>query len=152
MDPASGDRHALCLRRFFLVDFCLLGDFRYQGNFGRRFFGVFHDVISILGLQILGRQPSTSDALRVYLSKHTRERLGVKVAILGLLALAARAGYAVHPGDDNLLSQLIFAWAFQHQLAQAYGVALIYCYKRKYYMNKAEKNVMFGMVYARLLT
>lgn len=102
--------------------------------------------ISILGLQLMGDAHQPATLFRVYGSKTTRDSLGVKVAIIGVLAVAVGLCAFFVTSTTTLLLKIILAWGIQHQLAQSYGIALVYCYKRKYYLNKNEKNVMFWMV------
>jgi hypothetical protein len=102
--------------------------------------------ISILGLQLLGDAHQPATLFRVYGSKTTRDSLGLKVTFVGVLAIAVGlCAFFVH-SSTTLLLKIILAWGIQHQLAQSYGLALVYCYKRKYYLNKNEKNIMFWMV------
>jgi hypothetical protein len=107
--------------------------------------------ISVLGLQLMGDAHQPATLFRVYGSKQTRDKLGVKVALIGVLAIAVGLCTFFVASTTTLFLKIILAWGIQHQLAQSYGIALVYCYKRKYYLNKLEKQSMFVMVQATII-
>lgn len=93
-----------------------------------------------------GHQPAT--LWRVYMSKRTREQCGLTVTIwLGVAIAALCAGIFVK-GFVEVFVKLVIWWQIQHVLAQSYGVALIYCYKRGYFMNELEKRTFYWMIHA----
>ena len=106
---------------------------------------------SIFGLYFFGNTHQPATLFRVYGSKVTRDSLGKPVTVLGAIALAIGACMLIVPSTAMFFLKITLAWGIQHQLAQSYGIALVYCYKRRYYLNKAEKNVMLGMTYATIL-
>src|SRR5262249_54104584 len=63
---------------------------------------------------------------------------GILLAALGLVALFNR-------DFTGLLVRLTLAWSIQHTMAQAYGVALIYCMKQKFVLSKREREVFYWM-------
>lgn len=83
--------------------------------------------------------------LRVYDIKSTRDTMGKKVAILGVICLTLGILAVTSPFWASLVGRLTFAYSFQHFYAQAYGIALIYCYKRKYILSHVEKR-MFSLL------
>jgi hypothetical protein len=107
--------------------------------------------INIVGLQLLGDSHSPATLWRVYFSKSTRQKLGLPVAIFGFFALSAGLCAVLVPSTTPFLFKLVMCWGFQHQLAQAYGVALIYCYKRKYFLNPIEKKIMLSMIQCTII-
>ncbi len=86
--------------------------------------------------------------MRVYDVKATRETMGAKIALLFLLALAIVAFSTISPLWASLIGRLTFAFSFQHFYAQAYGIALIYCYKRGYILNPSEKRTFSALIQA----
>ncbi|MFN8551548.1 MAG: hypothetical protein U0103_08680 [Candidatus Obscuribacterales bacterium] len=107
--------------------------------------------VSIIGLQLLGDAHQPATLFRVYGSKTTRDKLGVPVTLIGVFALAVGLCAFFVSSSTMLLLKIILAWGIQHQLAQSYGIALVYCYKRKYYLTKNEKQVMFLMVQSAIV-
>jgi hypothetical protein len=93
-----------------------------------------------------GHQPAT--LWRVYLSPRTRKSVGKLIALWGALSLVLMVPSMLVPGFVNIFIKLIIFWQVQHVLAQAYGVALIYCYKRKYFLSTFEKDTFYRMMNA----
>lgn len=88
-------------------------------------------------------QPAT--LWRVYLSPRTRKSIGGFVAFTALL-LAVCGIFGLYNRDfTGILVRLTLAWSVQHTLAQAYGVSLIYCMKRKYMLSKGERDIFYWM-------
>ncbi len=106
---------------------------------------------SIIGIQLMGDAHQPATLFRVYGSKTTRDTLGKPVALIGLVALAVGLCTFFVASTTTFFLKIILAWGIQHQLAQSYGIALVYCYKRKYYLNKVEKKIMFSMVQATIV-
>jgi hypothetical protein len=106
--------------------------------------------IGVIGLHLFsdGHQPAT--LWRVYLSKSTREVLWKPVTALAAAAVAVGAAIVAFPAFAVAGVKIIILASIQHQLMQSYGVALIYCYKRRYYMNKMERDIMYWMVQAAI--
>src|SRR5271170_5208766 len=95
--------------------------------------------ISLLLVNVLGQvffadahQPAT--LWRVYVSKRTRESVGTFVTVCGIIAFALGIAGLFSQSFTAGLVKVTLAWSIQHLLAQAFGVSLIYCYKRKYFM------------------
>jgi hypothetical protein len=86
--------------------------------------------------------------IRVYDIKATRDAMGVKVALLGLFCLGLGVVAVLSPFWASLVGRLTFAFSFQHFYAQAYGIALIYCYKRKYIFTLNEKRLFSALIQA----
>jgi hypothetical protein len=107
--------------------------------------------ISILGTHFFGDGHQIATMYRVYQSKQTRKILGLKVAIVGVIALMAGLSTLFIGSTTSFFLKLVLAWGIQHQLAQSYGIALVYCYKRKYYLNTLEKDLMNFMVHATMV-
>jgi hypothetical protein len=112
--------------------------------------------LSLLWLNIAGQfiissahQPAT--LWRVYLSKNTRDSIGSYVTVTGIL-LGICGVYALFNKDFiGILVRLTLAWSIQHTMAQAYGVALIYCMKRKFYLSKIERDIFFWLFQTGLI-
>jgi len=86
-------------------------------------------------------QPAT--LFRVYASARTRAKVGIPITVAAVIviALGAAALFSVPMAIIGL--RVTFTWAVQHVMAQVYGVALIYCYKRQYIMTNGEKRTLF---------
>lgn len=102
--------------------------------------------VSKFGLIIFsyGHQPAT--LWRVYVSEPTRNSLGLLVTMWGAVAFGALACAMFIPGFVMPYVKLVLFWQIQHVLAQTYGVSLIYCYKRGYFLNDFEKRTFIWMI------
>jgi hypothetical protein len=106
--------------------------------------------LAVFGLHFFGDSHFPATVFRVYGSPSTRAALGKPGAIIILLAIGISLLAFTVPGLIIPIAKFNLLWAIQHQLAQAYGISLLYCYKRKYYLNDKEKFVMQGLVYASM--
>lgn len=107
--------------------------------------------LSVIGLHIFGDGHQPATLFRVYGSKVTRQAIGKPVAVIALVALLAGLSTLFIHSTTAFFIKLVLAWGFQHQLAQSYGIALVYCYKRKYFLNNVEKKIMKFMVDATMV-
>lgn len=119
----------------------------YDGNVTAQCFFA----LSVIGLHIFGDGHQPATLFRVYGSKITRDAIGKPVAAIAFVSLLAGLSTLLIPATTAFFIKLVLAWGFQHQLAQSYGIALIYCYKRKYYLNNVEKKIMKAMVDATMV-
>jgi len=89
--------------------------------------------------------------LRVYDVPTTRKANGMKVALLAggcllLLIIGCLSAFWA-----SMVARMALCFSFQHGLGQAYGIALIYCYKRKFYLTKWEKRIFSLVIQAGIL-
>lgn len=106
---------------------------------------------AIIGLHIFGDAHQPATLFRVYGSAATRKSLGWITAVLGVMALGAGLCTFFLPWTAVFWVKLVLAWGYQHQLSQSYGIALLYCIKRKYRMTKNEKLIMAAMINCTIL-
>ncbi len=102
---------------------------------------------------------NTATYLRLWGSSIDRERFEFHRTWLVYITLALFAAGLIWP---VVVSYLVFAYlltVFWHYAAQAFGMALIYCYKRGYRLSVIEKRIfkgfilcMSGMVILRMLS
>ncbi len=76
-----------------------------------------------------------------YVSPEVRKKLGLFALFLGimLVPVSFNREWAV------VLARIYVLGLIQHFIAQAYGVSMLYCLKRKYIMSKIEKDIMHWM-------
>jgi hypothetical protein len=92
-----------------------------------------------------------SSYLRVFNSAGTRKAIAKKVVILAVVCAVASFATLFSETAWILVSHITFYLGVQHLFAQSYGVALVYCYKRKYYWAKWEQKI-FNLVAVQLVT
>jgi hypothetical protein len=81
----------------------------------------------------------------------TRKASGLKVLLLGVLCFALMLFGCFSEFGASFVGRMALAFSFQHGLGQAYGISLIYCYKRKFYLSKVEKKIYWLTVQAGIL-
>lgn len=84
--------------------------------------------------------------VRVYDTKATSRSMGKRVAILGIFCLLLGTLAGTSPFWASVIGRITFCFSFQHFYAQAYGIALIYCYKRQYFFQPWEKRILFLLI------
>lgn len=79
--------------------------------------------------------------MRIYGSSEDRERFKFYGRYLIYMPLVLFTTALLYPPLQGMVIYLHMGWVFQHYSSQTYGVALIYCYKRQYFMNGKEKKI-----------
>lgn len=79
--------------------------------------------------------------MRIYGSTEDRERFKFYGRYLIWAPLILFAAALVYPPLQGWVIYIHMGWVFQHYTSQTYGVGLIYCYKRQYFMNNREKQI-----------
>lgn len=79
--------------------------------------------------------------MRIYGTSEDRERFRFYGRYLIFMPLVLFVSSLFYPPLQGWIIYLHMGWVFQHYTSQTYGVGLIYCYKREYYMNNWEKQV-----------
>ncbi|MBZ0189117.1 MAG: hypothetical protein K8F91_22925 [Candidatus Obscuribacterales bacterium] len=110
--------------------------------------GPFISTITITALIVFTMPHQMATYLRVFNSKPTREKLGKAVLWLGVLCIAMGLLVTCSPYWASLIGRFTLGFSFQHFFAQAYGIGLLYCYKRGFVLNNVEKNTLFWLVQA----
>lgn len=96
-------------------------------------------LMAILGTHVFSESHTAATLFRVYGSEQTRTKLSfyTKWAALACFVLC---GLALKiDGLAAIFTKIYLVWVVQHFMAQTYGIALIYCYKRGYIMSPVEK-------------
>jgi hypothetical protein len=94
---------------------------------------------------------SMATFLRVYNVKVTRQTVGIKVALLGVAATLTAIAATANPFLGSLIGRLTFCFSYQHFYAQAYGIGLLYCYKRNFILTPWEKRIYFLFIQSGIL-
>jgi len=89
-------------------------------------------------------QPAT--LFRVYFSQVTRKAMGGFCTVLAVIAVVICTPALFNHMWASIIFKLTLLWGAQHLTAQAFGISLIYCYKRGYFPSKREKDVLFAMM------
>lgn len=100
-------------------------------------------LVVILGTHLLSETHNVATLVRVYKDTPTRNAFSFYTKNVALLcACLAMLGLCI-PEATSIFVKIYLLWVSQHFTAQTYGLALLYCYKRNYYLNANEKNVFW---------
>ena len=105
-------------------------------------------VLITLLTHLFSNSHTAATLVRLYESEETRTQLSLFswVAPIAFSALAI-AGLVI-PGAPAVFLKIYVLWVIQHYLAQTYGIALIYCYKRGYLLAPHEKRALWLLMHA----
>lgn len=110
--------------------------------------GPFITTVTVACLIVFTMPHQMATYLRVFNSKLTRDKLGKAVIILGLVCIGMGLMVTSSPYWASIIGRFTLGFSFQHFFAQAYGIALLYCYKRGFMLSKLEKDTLFWLVQA----
>lgn len=79
--------------------------------------------------------------MRIYGTAEDRERFKFYGRTLIWLPIVLFSASLIYPPLQGYIIYIHMGWVFQHYTSQTYGVGLIYCYKRQYFMNNREKQI-----------
>mgnify|MGYP003384578919 CR=1 FL=1 len=102
--------------------------------------------IVIFSLITLSMPHGIASYLRVYNSAHTEKKVKVQATLLALVC--AVAGWSTLVSDPAwfIFAHVTWYLGVEHLFKQSYGIALVYCYKRKYYLKKWEQKLFLFAV------
>ncbi len=80
---------------------------------------------------------------RIYTTPELRSRLGKPTIISGLALLCLTIACFMNTTLAGICYRIWTFWIIQHFIAQSYGVTLLYCIKRQYYLNNTEKKLLW---------
>ncbi len=98
-------------------------------------------LLTVAGTHILSETHTASTLERLHQSEPTRKALSNFGLIASVVCFLLAVASLVTPGLPAIFAKIYLLWIVQHFMAQSYGIALIYCYKRNYIMNLWEKRI-----------
>ena len=98
-------------------------------------------LLTIAGTHILSETHTAATLERLHESEPTRKALSSFGLIASVVCFLLAVASLVTPGLPAIFAKIYLLWIVQHFMAQSYGIALIYCYKRNYIMNLWEKRI-----------
>lgn len=98
-------------------------------------------LLAVAGTHILSETHTAATLERLHQSEPTRKALSKFGVIASVVCFLLAAASLVTPGLPAIFAKIYLIWIVQHFMAQSYGIALIYCYKRNYIMNVWEKRI-----------
>jgi hypothetical protein len=98
-------------------------------------------LLTLAGTHLLSETHTAATLERLHQSEPTRKALNKFGVIASIVCFLLAAASMVTPGLPAIFAKIYLIWIVQHFMAQTYGIALIYCYKRNYFMNLWEKRI-----------
>ncbi len=98
-------------------------------------------LLTVAGTHILSETHTAATLERLHQSEPTRKALSNFGLIASVVCFLLAVASLVTPGLPAIFAKIYLLWIVQHFMAQSYGIALIYCYKRNYIMNLWEKRI-----------
>lgn len=98
-------------------------------------------LLTLAGTHLLSETHTAATLERLHESKPTRKALNKFGVIASVICFFLAAASLVTPGLPAIFAKIYLIWIVQHFMAQTYGIALIYCYKRNYFMNLWERRI-----------
>jgi len=106
--------------------------------------------LSAIGTVVLAESHIASTFLIVYRNSETRSRFALYTRWLALACVALAFGAMVVPGMASVLMKLYLLMVPHHFMAQAFGIAMLYCMKRGYKVSKWEREAL--LLFCRSVT
>jgi hypothetical protein len=94
-----------------------------------------------LGQHLLGNPHTGATYWRIYGSQESRKTFSFYTGILPLACIPFFIAGVVWPAFGSALLYIYLLWTYQHYSAQAFGIGLIYCYKRGYILSQTGKEL-----------
>jgi hypothetical protein len=98
-------------------------------------------LLTIAGTHILSETHTAATLERLHQSEPTRKALSSFGIVASIVCFLLAVASLVTPALPAIFAKIYLIWIVQHFMAQSYGIALIYCYKRNYIMNVWEKRI-----------
>lgn len=98
-------------------------------------------MLGILGQHLFADTHTIATYMRIYATPESRKTFRLYAYYLPWLSLTLFAMACIWKEAAGTVVYLHMMWVFQHYVGQCFGVALIYCYKRGYYMSNFEREI-----------
>ena len=106
---------------------------------------------TIIGNLLLANAHAPATLYRVYTNPKLYKTIGRESNVLAVVFLITMIGALLNPTFAIVLWKIFMFWIIQHYLAQSYGITLLYCIKRGYYLNNNEKRLLHWLFNCTLI-
>jgi hypothetical protein len=130
----------------------LIGRSSYDNPIGQIFW-----FCTVFGNFLLADAHAPATYFRIYTTPELREKMGMPCILTGVFFLSLGLVCLFNPHWAGIFYRVWTFWIIQHFLAQSYGITLLYCIKRGYFLDNLERKVLWFLyqavlVYACLLS
>ncbi len=98
-------------------------------------------VLGIFGQHLFADTHTIATYMRIYATPESRKTFRLYAYYLPWLSLTLFVMACFFKEAAGTVVYIHMMWVFQHYVGQCFGVALIYCYKRSYFMSNFEREV-----------
>ncbi|MBU6453222.1 MAG: hypothetical protein KGS72_15675 [Cyanobacteria bacterium REEB67] len=98
-------------------------------------------VIFFIGNYLFADSHTIATYMRIYSTEENRQRFKLYAYYLPWCSAALFIACLSFPQAAGLCVYLHMMWVFQHYVGQTFGISLIYCYKRNYFLNTKEREI-----------
>lgn len=103
--------------------------------------------VTILITHLLSNSHTAATLVRIYKDDKTCRKFSMYSFWVAIICIVIAIYSLLNPWMAPILAKIYFLWVVQHYTSQSYGISLIYCYKRGYFLNNFEKKVFWLLMY-----
>lgn len=97
--------------------------------------------LGVFGQHIFADSHTVATYMRIYATPESRKIFKLYAYYLPWLSLSLLTLALLFREAAGIVVYVHLMWVFQHYVGQCYGIGLIYCYKRGYYLNNVEREI-----------
>jgi hypothetical protein len=98
-------------------------------------------VTFFIGNYLFADSHTIATYMRIYSTKENRQRFKLYAYYLPWCSVVLFSLCLLYPQAAGLCVYIHMMWVFQHYVGQTFGISLIYCYKRKYFLKPYEREI-----------
>ena len=102
----------------------------------------------LLGAHFFSDPHTAATYMRVYATPHSREQFKFYAYYLPWVSIFLLVWAFNAPYVAGVVVYVHMMWVYQHYTSQSFGISLIYCYKRGYFLSKLEREIFRWMMLA----
>ncbi|MBX9568939.1 MAG: hypothetical protein K2X77_08590 [Candidatus Obscuribacterales bacterium] len=108
-------------------------------------------VTAALGTVMLSQTHIVATLVRLYNDRETREKFSLYSYWAAIACATLALAGCIHPALAGIYCRIYLLIVSQHFTAQAYGFALLYCFKRGYRMSAFDKGVLSSLMRSTMM-
>lgn len=103
--------------------------------------GTFIIIAGIFGQHLFADTHTVATYMRIYATPESRKTFRLYAYYLPWMSLTLLTLALAFKDAAGTVIYIHMLWVFQHYVGQCFGISLVYCYKRGYYLNNFEREV-----------
>lgn len=94
---------------------------------------------SCFGQHLFADSHTVATYVRIYATPESRKRFHLYAYYMPFISFSLLALCLTNPAAAGTCVYIHIMWVYQHYVGQCFGISLIYCYKRGYFLNPLER-------------